>query len=285
MALGNLASRVLVALVGAPIIILAIYQDHPAWLWALVFPASLLAMWELFAMSLDDDTDRWASLACGGAATAAFYWLSGPRGGELSGPRGGEMLAVFGAIVPVALYYLFRFGDLASVAGRLAASITGILYAGVLFQFLVLLKRDGGEHGGDLVVLVLAVAWLGDTGAYFAGRFLGKTKLYPAISPKKTWAGAIGGLAASLAAAVAMKLIRIEDLSWVDVILLSLPAAALGQMGDLVESMIKRSRGVKDSGSILPGHGGILDRVDAVLFIAPYTYLYLRFAPQIRDLF
>ncbi len=277
MALGNLASRFLVALIGAPIVILIIYQDRPVFLWALVFAASLLAMWEFFAMSLEDERDRWASLVCGAAASAALYWLSGPRGGEL--------LALFAAVVPIGLYYLFRFGDMATVAGRLTASIAGILYAGFLFQFLALLKRDLGPYGGDVVVLVLAVAWLGDTGAYFAGRFLGNTKLYPAISPKKTWAGALGGLAASVAAAVAMKLIRIDELSWVDVILLSAPAAALGQLGDLVESMIKRSRGVKDSGAILPGHGGILDRVDAVLFIAPYTYLYLRFAPQIRELF
>ena len=277
MALGNLASRFLVALIGAPIVVLTIYQDRPVFLWALVFAASLLAMWEFFSMSLDDQLDRWASLACGAAASAALYWLGGPRGGEL--------LALFAAVAPIGLYYLFRFGDMVTVAGRLTASIAGILYAGLLFQFLSLLKRDGGDVGGDVVVLVLAVAWLGDTGAYFAGRFLGKSKLYPAISPKKTWAGALGGLAASVVAAVVMKLIRIEEMSWVDVVLLSAPAAALGQMGDLVESMIKRSRGVKDSGAILPGHGGILDRVDAVLFIAPYTYLYLRFAPQIRELF
>ncbi|HTM22314.1 MAG TPA: phosphatidate cytidylyltransferase, partial [Kofleriaceae bacterium] len=263
----------LVAIVGAPIIILAIYQDHHAWLWGLIFAASLLAMWEFFAMSLDDARDRWASLVCGAAAAAAFYWLRG---------RGGEMLALFAAIVPTALYYLFRFGDMTSVANRLTASVAGILYGGILFAFLALLKRDAG---GDFVVLVLAVAWVGDTGAYFAGRFLGKTKLYPAVSPGKTWAGAFGGLAASVATAVVFKLTRIDYLSWADVILLSAPAAALGQLGDLVESMIKRSRGVKDSGSILPGHGGILDRIDAVLFIAPYTYLYLVFAPQLRALF
>src|SRR5688500_18650 len=110
-------------------------------------------MWEFFAMSLADATDRAASLVCGAAAAAAFYWLRG---------RGGEMLALFTAIVPPALYYLFRFGDMASVAGRLTATVAGILYGGILFAFLALLKRDGG---GDYVVLVLALAWLGDTGA------------------------------------------------------------------------------------------------------------------------
>jgi phosphatidate cytidylyltransferase len=272
-AIGNLAARFLVALIGAPIIILTIYLDHHAWFWGLIFAASLLAMWEFFAMTLADPIDRWASLVCGAATSSALYWLGAGRGGEL--------LAMFVAIVPPALYYLFRFGDMTSVAGRLTATVAGILYGGVLFTFLALLKRD---VGGDLVVLVLAVAWVGDTGAYFAGRFLGRTKLYPAVSPGKTWAGAFGGLAASVATGVAFKLIRLDELPWLDIILLTAPAAALGQMGDLVESMIKRSRGVKDSGALLPGHGGILDRIDAVLFIGPYTYLYLIYSVQLRAL-
>jgi phosphatidate cytidylyltransferase len=272
-ALGNLAARFAVAIVGAPFIILAIYQDHHAWLWGLIFAASLLAMYEFFAMSLPDRIDRWASLVCGGGACAAFYWLAHKPGGQAMG------LAL--AVIPISLYYLFRFGDITTVASRLAASIGGTFYAGFLFAFLPMIKRDFNVESGDLVVLVLLIAWVGDTGAYFAGRFLGKTKLYPAISPGKTWAGAIGGLLASAGAMVAVKLTLIENptWTWVDVPLLALPAAALGQMGDLVESMIKRSRGVKDSGSILPGHGGILDRIDAVLFIAPYVYLYLWFVP------
>jgi phosphatidate cytidylyltransferase len=137
-----------------------------------------------------------------------------------------------------------------------------------------LIKRDFGPHGADMVIFVLLVVWLGDTGAYFAGRFLGKKKLYPAVSPKKTWAGAFGGLAFSALAAAAVKLTLIESLPWLHAFGMALPGAALGQMGDLVESLVKRSTGVKDSGAILPGHGGILDRVDAVLFFAPYVYLY-----------
>jgi phosphatidate cytidylyltransferase len=272
-ALGNLAARFLVAAVGAPIIILLIYLDHHAWFWGLVYAASLLGMYELFAMSLDDAVDRWASLVCGAGATAAFYWLA-------DRPGGGAMALVL-AVVPVSLYYLFRFRDMATVAPRLGGSIAGTLYAGFLFSFLPMLKRDFDVDAGDLVVLVLLIAWVGDTGAYFAGRFLGRTKLYPAVSPGKTWAGAVGGLLASAGAMVAVKLTLLDDpgWSWVDVPLLSVPAAALGQAGDLVESMIKRSRGVKDSGAILPGHGGILDRIDAVLFIAPYVYLYILFVP------
>jgi len=122
---------------------------------------------------------------------------------------------------------------------------------------------------------VLLVAWLADTGGYFAGRFLGKTKLYEAVSPKKTWAGAWGGIAGSVIGVAALKLIMASYLTWADVFLLAIPGGVLGQLGDLTESLIKRSVGVKDSGALLPGHGGLLDRIDAVLFIAPYVYAYL----------
>ena len=125
------------------------------------------------------------------------------------------------------------------------------------------------------MLLVLLVAWIADTGAYFAGRFLGKTKLYEAVSPKKTWAGAWGGLAGSVLGAAVLKVVHSDELTWLDVVLIAMPGGILGQLGDLAESLIKRSVGVKDSGALLPGHGGMLDRIDAVLFIAPYAYAYL----------
>ena len=177
-------------------------------------------------------------------------------------------------IVP-GLYYLFRFRDIPTVAGRYAATVAGIVYAGFLTTFLAFLKRIDPNHGGDTVVLVLLVAWVADTGGYFAGRFLGKAKLYEAVSPKKTWAGAWGGLAGSVAGVAVLKLFFAKWLGWDDVFLIAIPGGILGQLGDLAESLIKRSVGVKDSGSLLPGHGGILDRIDAVLFIGPYVYAYL----------
>lgn len=284
--LGNLASRFLVAAVAAPILIAIIYLDEPAYFWGLVFVATLMALYEFFAMTLPDKGDRWASMLTGGLCAAAIYWLSPMTLHDLPGDHAaaavqaslawvGPVLVMVLGVMPIGLYYLFRFGDMTTVAPRMAYSIAGIFYVAVLLTFLALLKRDFGPSGADLVLFVLLVVWLGDTGAYFAGRFLGKAKLYPAVSPKKTWAGAVGGLVASGMGAAGMKLGLMPELPWVHVFGLSLPGAALGQMGDLVESLFKRSTGVKDSGAILPGHGGILDRVDAVLFFAPYMYLYL----------
>jgi phosphatidate cytidylyltransferase len=280
-ALGNLASRFLTAVVAAPLLLLVIYQPYHAVSWAVIFVASLLCMHELFAMMLPDARDRRAGLIFGGLACAAFYWGNREAMGEVWLP-GAELALFFGVVGPL-LYYLFRFRDMATAAPRLAATIMGIAYAGFLATFLAMFKRDvPGETGGDLILLVLVTTWLGDTGAYFAGRFLGKGKLYEAVSPKKTWAGAIGGLAASLLAASLMKIFRLEQLPWIDVVLIALPGAALGQLGDLAESVIKRSTGVKDSGALLPGHGGLLDRLDAVLFFAPYLWLYMHVRPAVE---
>jgi phosphatidate cytidylyltransferase len=178
-------------------------------------------------------------------------------------------------VVAPGLYYLVRFRDIPSVAGRYAATVTGIVYAGLLATYLSKLKLLPFPHGGDAVLIVLLIAWVADTGGYFAGRFLGKAKLYEVVSPKKTWAGAYGGLAGSVLGVAVLKLVVASWLSWLDVALLAIPGGVLGQLGDLAESLIKRSVGVKDSGALLPGHGGILDRIDAVLFIAPYVYTYL----------
>jgi phosphatidate cytidylyltransferase len=286
-ALGNLAQRALVALVAVPILLVVLYYHRPEPTWALIFAASLIAMHELFAMMLPAQ-DRRAALVLGGLAVAAFYWLDplalGPYRGSL--PRvlvgavtAGPTIPLLFAVVVPGLYYLFRFRDIPSVAGRYAATVTGIVYAGYLTTYLAKLKLIDRHQAGDTVLIVLIVAWLADTGGYFAGRFLGQAKLYPAVSPKKTWAGAWGGIAGSVIGVAALKLISAHDLTWLDVGLIAIPGGILGQLGDLTESLIKRSVGVKDSGALLPGHGGLLDRIDAVLFIAPYVYGYL----MIRD--
>lgn len=286
MALGNLAQRFLVAVVAVPILLVLLHYHRPEPTWAVIFVASLLAMREFFGMTLPPE-DRNPALVMGALASAAFYWLDmttlayAPSSRALLGAvAAGPSITLILAVIVPGLYYLFRFRDIPSVAGRYAATVAGIVYAGFLTTFLAFLKRIDPNHGGDTVVLVLIIAWLADTGGYFAGRFLGNAKLYEAVSPKKTWAGLWGGLAGALVGVIVLKLLFAKWLTWVDVVALSIPGCLLGQMGDLAESLIKRSTGVKDSGSLLPGHGGILDRIDAVLFIAPYVYAYLmlRFA-------
>jgi phosphatidate cytidylyltransferase len=282
LALGNLAQRFLVAVVAVPILLVILHYERPEPTWALIFTASLLAMRELFAMMLPPE-DRVPALVIGAIASAALYWLDPAAIGHYGAlpvwlmrvALEGAAIAAAIAVVAPALYYLFRFRDIPSVAGRYAATVLGIVYAGFLTTYLAKLKLIDPNHVGDTVLIVLLVAWLADTGGYFAGRFLGKSKLYEAVSPKKTWAGAWGGLAGSVAGVAVLKVFFATWLSWLDVFAIAIPGGMLGQMGDLAESLIKRSVGVKDSGALLPGHGGLLDRIDAVLFIAPYVYAYL----------
>ena len=284
MALGNLASRFLVAIIAAPALIYLMYRPESVLIAGVVTVASILAMREFFNMTLTDHRDRRVMLIMGAAAISIFYWMN-PDAlsvGEETGKwllKTGPVIAMAIAVLGPAIYFLFRFRDIESSAANMAFATMGIVYAGLLFMTVAMAKRDFGPHGGDAVLLVLTIAWFGDTAAYFGGRFFGNKKLYEAVSPKKTWAGAYGGVFGSLLAVAIMKLIRWDALSWIDVAILGIVGNALGQVGDLAESLVKRARGIKDSGSLLPGHGGMLDRVDAVLFIAPFVYLYFMLRP------
>jgi phosphatidate cytidylyltransferase len=159
----------------------------------------------------------------------------------------------------------------ASIAPRWSAMVFAVVYAGVPVAFALALR---GLAGGVVWVLaVLGCAFLGDTGAYFAGRAFGKTPFAPRISPKKTWAGVVGGYAIAVVAVVAFLLIARDDVAWWQAALFGLVVNTAGIAGDLAASAIKRAAGVKDSGVLLPGHGGAIDRVDSALFAVPVAYL------------
>jgi phosphatidate cytidylyltransferase len=129
--------------------------------------------------------------------------------------------------------------------------------------------------GMGWVMTALTLTWANDTCAYFAGRFLGRHKLYPEVSPNKTWEGFFGGMAGSVASLVVLKLGFYPFLNWADCLIVGVAGGVFGPVGDLVESMLKRAYGVKDSGKIIPGHGGVLDRIDALLFNAPMVCAYV----------
>jgi phosphatidate cytidylyltransferase len=157
---------------------------------------------------------------------------------------------------------------------RVGLAVLGVVYPGLLLSALVRLRQlDRGEWW---LVLALTVTWINDTGAYFAGRAFGKHKLYPRISPSKTWEGAIGGGLASIAGALVVQHFWLPNLPPVGAAIVGAGAAVLGPLGDLSESMLKGAFGAKDSGRLLPGHGGFLDRIDALLFNAPFVLLCAR---------
>lgn len=156
----------------------------------------------------------------------------------------------------------------ADTAGRYAL---GFVWVGLL-PMLVLLR--GLDHGLAWCFVVLGISWLGDTGAYFAGRAFGRTKLYERISPKKTVEGAIGGIVTSTLGVFVIAWIGLPTLTPLDCAILGVLGCIAGILGDLAESMLKRSFGVKDSGTVMPGHGGMLDRIDSVLFVGALVYGY-----------
>jgi phosphatidate cytidylyltransferase len=231
-------------------------------------------------------------------AAAREAEVRAPGSGDESGAISGAALASIGAAFLVPLLNVLDFPGL-SLRALLAAllviaftdallferelqraptrvgfAVMGPIYLGIPMAALDRLR--GLEHGIWWIVLALAVTWLNDTGAYFSGRAFGRHKLYERISPSKTWEGAIGGFLASVAGAVAVKLLGLPTLPLWGAALIGAGAGILGPVGDLSESMLKRAVGAKDSGKLLPGHGGMLDRIDALLFNAPFVLIAAR---------
>jgi phosphatidate cytidylyltransferase len=266
--LSNLTMRFVTAGIGAPIILGLLYFGPP-WGWfVFLCAAAVVGAVELFGMT--HPGSRPAQIACTALSLAVMttLWFGGADA---------RVLLTLLVVTPLValLVVLAALGDLKTAALRVMASCFGPLYLGCGFGALALLRRDAGSDGPSFVVLSLMLSWLSDTGAYFAGRFLGKHKLYEAVSPKKTVEGAFGGLAGAVAGALLAHFLYLRSLPLPDALGLAVVGGGLGQAGDLGESLLKRSFGVKDSGGIVPGHGGVLDRVDALLVTATITFLYV----------
>lgn len=184
------------------------------------------------------------------------------------------LTAVMGSLIAGTMLPLIRLGEISTAALRLLGMASAPLYVGVLLSALTLLRVGHGESGPSLVLFALLIAWMSDTGGYVFGRLMGRTKLYEAVSPKKTREGLLGSVVFSVGASAVASFTYLPEVPVVHAALLGFVGAILGMMGDLVESLLKRSTGVKDSGALLPGHGGLFDRVDALLIVGPLVYLY-----------
>nr|WP_066727532.1 phosphatidate cytidylyltransferase [Desulfuromonas sp. DDH964] len=261
--------RILTGLILLPLLVLFVYFAGPAWFAALVTVVAIPALHELFSMSLPADRvlEKRIAVVAGALLVPLVSLAPSPWG------LGGIALA----FIFIAILFLLRFRDLASVITQINLILLGFIYVPLLLAHLAMLR--GLPDGRGWVFLVMLVVMAGDSAAYFSGINFGRHKLYPAISPKKSIEGAIGGLLGSLAGAFLAKLWFLPMLTGIDTLFLGLVLGSVGQLGDLFESMLKRSFGVKDSGTLIPGHGGILDRLDSLLFVFPLAYYYalLRF--------
>jgi len=155
-----------------------------------------------------------------------------------------------------------------------------ILFVGMSFGFLVGIRAFPGEDGSDLLLLLFSCVILADTGAYYVGRAFGRHRLAPVVSPKKTWEGAIGGVLGSILGAVIAHAWFYPRLPLAHAIALGAILGVTSIVGDLAESMVKRAGDVRDSSALLPGHGGVLDRTDSLIFSGPMLYYYYRFVLQ-----
>jgi phosphatidate cytidylyltransferase len=182
-------------------------------------------------------------------------------------------IAVFAILLAIPAFFIFRGADLETALPGTAVSVLGTLYVGMLCGAVLRLRLDF-PVGPKLVFFLFLVVWLGDAGAYYVGKRFGKTKLSPRVSPKKTVEGGIGGIMTSVLAAVVIHFTFFPEFPLVHALIAAIILSVTGVIGDLTESMWKRSADVKDSGTLIPGHGGFLDRSDSILFTAPILYGY-----------
>lgn len=259
-------ARILTALVGIPIFLGALWMGEWAFL-ALILVVALAAQAEMIRLirTGGTDADLWLSLLAGAAVFARFFVAEG------------------WVLTLVALCLLLGWTlrkPVADAVGRVSGGLASVIYPVLLISLFVDVRWQahdalGHSDGFVLTLLLVVLIWATDSGAYYTGKSIGKTPFAPSISPNKTWEGTLGGLTMAVLVAVAFKLWLLPMLGWTDVFVLAAIGGFWGQLGDLLESSLKRSAGVKDSGNFLPGHGGALDRFDSLIFSAPLYWAYL----------
>jgi phosphatidate cytidylyltransferase len=262
-----LKQRVITAAVGVPLIIFAIWFGDP-WFSLLIAAAALAGTYEFYHMA---NFDRREPLLYVGLLWSLALVLSPHY-------RSTDVLPiVITATVLISLIWLLCRSSGEKAFRNWAWTIVGALYVGWMLSYWLNLR--GLADGRNWVYLAMLTIFANDTGAFFIGRARGRHKLAPAISPAKTWEGAIGGLMSAILGAIVvtmiLNLISPFTFKYWQIILFGFLVSLFAQLGDLVESLLKRNMGVKESGSLLPGHGGILDRFDSIIFVGAVVYYYL----------
>lgn len=242
----------------------------PYWSWLLlVCIVTAAGLWEYHGLLLASGTTLVWQLF--NAAIGLMF----PVAAYLAGAAGLHAVLVSGLFLAFAMLLFLSPQDPRGIS-RIALLSLGWLYIPYLLSYVLLIGQM--EEGRIWVFLIFAVTVAGDAGAYYTGRFLGRHKLYEVVSPKKTIEGSVGGLLTSVTSGALFGFFFLRSAGIAEIVVLSTCLALIGQIGDLVESMIKRLSGKKDSSNLLPGHGGILDRLDSLLFTFPATWLFIHIA-------
>ena len=261
--------RWITGLIALPLLLLIIYKGG-VYLLLLVSAGSVLALREYFLIVSKGAVKITSALPLVAMLTGlALIWTAHNRQTELI------IVVIAMNLVVSGLVAIAQFRRDQNVLEVLKDQIQGVVYVPLFLACLILIRN--GENGMQWVFILLGVVFAGDTCALYAGTFWGRHKLAPTVSPGKTVEGSIGGLAAAVMVGSAIKAVFLPDLAWITTVLFCLSVGIAAQVGDLFESVLKRASGVKDSGTLLPGHGGILDRIDALLFAGPVAYCWIEF--------
>ncbi|MFP4039666.1 MAG: phosphatidate cytidylyltransferase [Desulfosudaceae bacterium] len=268
--------RWLTAIILIPFVVTIIYFS-PSWFFTIfIWLASLIALYEYYGIVLAGSDQAGLSVTTVSGFLAATVIIFAAPAGRFDV----ICLLLCGLLVFSGMRSLRRYGHHPEAPATVLKQITGQVYLPLILSLAVVIHQ--GSHGVTWLFLLLVIVFLGDTGAYYAGTYLGRHKLLPEVSPKKTIQGALGGLLATVLAGclangffpVLPGQLDMPRLPWVGAVIMFVAISICGQAGDLFESVLKRESGVKDSGVIFPGHGGLLDRIDAVLFAVPVAYLF-----------
>ncbi|MBN2571071.1 MAG: phosphatidate cytidylyltransferase [Ignavibacteriales bacterium] len=182
--------------------------------------------------------------------------------------------------IPIVLLFCELWRNKGSALQNISSSLLGVFYLGLFPATLIGIREFYADYnnGGYLIISIFVCIWLCDSAAMFIGTLIGKHKIFPRVSPKKSWEGTIAGFIFGLGGMLICKIIILDFLSWNNIIIMGLIIGALGQIGDLIESLLKRDANIKDSSNMIPGHGGLMDRFDSLIFASPLVFIYLSYS-------
>ena len=268
---GNTTKRVLISIIGIPVILAASYFGS-AYFFTFVLAIALISFYEysMLVRAKGANTNLWM-----GFLSIIFLLIN-------------QVTYFFDTysflvILLLLLSSIELFRNKGSVIFNIGSTLLGILYIGLFAGSLLGIREfypsigDLYTRGGYLIISIFIGIWVCDSAAFFGGTALGKHKLFPRVSPNKSWEGAIFGFLFAVIIMILLKPVILNFLSWANIIFMGVIIGTVGQIGDLIESLIKRDAGVKDSSNLIPGHGGIFDRFDSLLFTAPVILLYLKY--------
>ncbi|MFW6080613.1 MAG: phosphatidate cytidylyltransferase [Desulfosalsimonas sp.] len=258
--------RWITAFVAVPLLATLIYKGPPLVFAFLISLIAVLAIWEYFHIVSGGDRKRILKPVPLVGAAAGLAMIAA----ALSASFEAMFLLMFSGLFFGALFSMPAYRSGPQIMDAVAQQAQGLVYIFLPLSLLVLLR--GGPEGVTWIFFVVFVVFLGDVVAFYVGTYLGRHKLAPSISPGKSVEGALGGLAANIAVAIVFKSLFLPGLPTLHTAIFAVAAGIAGQIGDLFESELKRRAKIKDSGGILPGHGGMLDRIDALLFASPVAY-------------